>query len=423
MPVVYPPSTGPWPWWQKCLFRFFVIYILLDLFANYVSRTSWVVEIANRHVFRVQDVLVRPSAYIGSDASYNWAKFWLSLLVALLGALVWSLLSRRRSSYGIAHYWLRILVRCQVAMVAFRYGLIKVYLLQMPFPNLSELSTPLGDFLPMRLSWMFIGYSAPYQIFSGVMELLAGLLLLYRRTVTLGLLMGLGVFANIVALNLCYDIPVKLFSLHLLFYCAFLLAPDFRRLFMFLVLNQPAPANQLFELRLIGRGWLGLRFVLKVAFIGYFLLMPVYYHYTRFKFYFLTTRPKPIPTGIYEVVSFRVNGDTIAPALHDTLRWKDLIFDQVGLGSANTTDTLFSQRYRRGYFTYQPDTVQQMLAFRKFAGDSLPLLTLHYQLPAPDRMRLWGRVRQDSVQIDLVRRPRHFQLTERQFHWLSEYNR
>ena len=45
-------------------------------------------------------------------------------------------------------------------------------------PTLSQLATPLGDLLPMRLSWLFIGYSTPYQVFSGVMETVAGLLLL-----------------------------------------------------------------------------------------------------------------------------------------------------------------------------------------------------------------------------------------------------
>ena len=32
-------------------------------------------------------------------------------------------------------------------------------------------------------------------------------------------------------------------------------------------------------------------------------------------------------------------------------------------------------------------------------------------------------IRGDSVHVEMVRAPRHFQLTERQFHWLSEYNR
>ena len=44
--------------------------------------------------------------------------------------------------------------------------------------------------MPMRLSWLFIGYSTPYEIFSGAMETVAGLLLLFRRTITAGLFMG-----------------------------------------------------------------------------------------------------------------------------------------------------------------------------------------------------------------------------------------
>ena len=109
----------------------------------------------------------------------------------------------------------------------------------MPFPALSQLATPLGDLLPMRFSWLFIGYSAPYQFFSGAMETMAGLLLLYRRTVTAGLFAATGAFLNVVMINLSYDVPVKLYASHLLFSCLFLLALDAPRLVRFLVLNQP----------------------------------------------------------------------------------------------------------------------------------------------------------------------------------------
>ena len=85
----------------------------------------------------------------------------------------------------------------------------------MIFPNQSQLATPLGDFLPMRFSWMFIAYSTPYQMFSGAMEVLAGLLLFNRKTITLRLCVATSVFLNVMVLNLCYDIPVKIFSIHL----------------------------------------------------------------------------------------------------------------------------------------------------------------------------------------------------------------
>jgi hypothetical protein len=115
-----------------------------------------------------------------------------------------------------------MIVRYYLAIVALSYGIIKLFVLQMPFPTISQLATPLGDLLPMRFSWLFIGYSVPYQFFSGAMETVAGLLLLYRRTVTAGLFAATGAFLNVAMINLSYDVPVKLFSMHLLFACLFL---------------------------------------------------------------------------------------------------------------------------------------------------------------------------------------------------------
>ena len=134
-------------------------------------------------------------------------------------------------------------VRYYIAQAALSYGIIKLFALQMPFPSLSLLSTPLGDLLPMRFSWVFIGYSVPYEFFSGAMETVAGLLLLYRRTITAGLFAATGAFMNVVMINLAYDVPVKLFASHLLFACLFLLALDAKRLLRLLVLNQPVAGD------------------------------------------------------------------------------------------------------------------------------------------------------------------------------------
>ncbi|MFZ8278288.1 hypothetical protein ACO1KY_14095, partial [Staphylococcus aureus] len=65
------------------------------------------------------------------------------------------------------NYWLFVAIRYFVILNGFSYGIFKLFAVQMPFPSISQLATPLGDFLPMRLSWMFIGYSHSYQVFSG----------------------------------------------------------------------------------------------------------------------------------------------------------------------------------------------------------------------------------------------------------------
>jgi hypothetical protein len=133
---------------------------------------------------------------------------------------------------------------------------------------------------------------------------------------------------------------------------------------------------------------------------------------------------KPISSGVYDVISFERNGTVIAPLPGDTVTWKDMIFEKGTLGSVNTTDSLFRQRYRRGYFNYRADTVAKALHLfkRSVQGDSTFLFTVNYQLNY-DTILLEGKIRDEEHRIRLIKSKRHFQLAERQFHWLSEYNR
>ncbi|HYV97179.1 MAG TPA: hypothetical protein VE967_06990, partial [Gemmatimonadaceae bacterium] len=232
-----------WPLWQRVLFRFLFVYMLLQVAPwNWLGRvpgTRWItsgiyggingaVYWANAHLFHTWPVLVPTNG--SGDTSWAWTQFWLYLVLAALACLVWSVADRRRPAYPWLAYWFRTGLRFYIATYALSYGIIKLFLAQMPFPTLSQMATPLGDFLPMRVSWMFIGYSSHYEFFSGAAETIAGLLLLYRPTVTLGLLAAAGAFTNVVMINLSYDVPVKLFASHLLFACVVLLAMDSKRL-------------------------------------------------------------------------------------------------------------------------------------------------------------------------------------------------
>ena len=87
-----------------------------------------------------------------------------------------------------------------------------------------------------------MGYSTAYTFFTGASELLAALLLFVRRTATLGALVCAAVTANIAMMKLCYDVPVKIGSLHLLFAAMLLLIPDLRRLANVFLLGRPTGA-------------------------------------------------------------------------------------------------------------------------------------------------------------------------------------
>ena len=433
------PPVVTWPLSQRVLFRFFFVYLVLQTepwrwfrsipgvpvaLRYYARLVDLAVHAGNASMFHVRPTLVQVNG--SGDTSWAWAQLWLYLTLAAIACVVWSVFDRRRPNYERLAFWLRMILRYYVAAAALSYGIIKLFLLQMPFPTLSQLATPLGDLLPMRFSWLFIGYSVPYQFFSGAMETTAGLLLLYRRTVTAGLFVATGAFMNVVMINLAYDVPVKLYSSHLLFASLFLLALDSKRLVGLLVLNQPAPATTAYE-PYFSSPWLrGGGIAVKLLLVYQFLVVPVRTGWQSYTLEHAPPRLGPIAVGVYTVKSYVVNRDTVPATSPDTLRWKDVIFDSRNAGSVNTSDQVFWQRYRRGYFRYRPDLAKHTLAVWKTSSiprDSTFLFTMRYEQPDSNVVRLHTMIRGDSIHVELVRMPRDFQLTERQFHWLSEYNR
>lgn len=438
-----PPTSlqaGQWSGWQKVLFRFFFFYFLLFIDpilmtpslpgweyiqTGYSAALEWAVNLADRLLFHIQPVGVTLPVNDGAgDTSYFWAQLWLYVLLAAIGCLVWSLLDRRRPNYSRLGYWLRTAIRYYIALECFLYGLIKVFCMQMPTPSLSQLATPLGDFGAMRLCWMYMGYSSPYEVFSGMAEIITGLLLLYRRTVTLGLLAGLGVFVNVMTMNLSYDIPVKGYSMELTFACLFLLVWDHQRLFSFLVQNKAAGATRLYEPVDSGRVIRVARVVLKLYFIYIAIGEPLYFDAGRYhRLHQMAARP--IRRGVYTVRTFVVNGDTIMPSYRDSLRWKDVIFDTRGRGSVNSPDTSFARKYGygRGLFHYETDSAAHLLTMTRSASDHSPIMRCRYEVPDSNTVVLQGRLGRDSLDVVLVHTNREFQLEKWQFHWVSELNR
>jgi hypothetical protein len=432
--------TSNWPLFRKVLFRFFFIYLLLQaapwlwlypipgasfVLDYYNKFIDWMVEAANANLFHIRKVLVRPMG--SGDTSWNWAQQWLFVCIALAGCLIWSILDNKRKNYKELNYWLCLIVRYNIIGIAFGYGLIKLFPLQMRFPNQSQLATPLGDFLPMRLSWMFMGYSTTYEIFAGFMEVLAGSLLLYRKTVTMGALLAVAVFSNVMMMNLSYDIPVKIFSMNIVLFCLYLLANEYNRILCFFVLNKPTAVCSIYHFTYTKRWMRIVRVILKAAFVTQVVIFSFYSNWQQYKSMVNTPDTKPIKSGFYDVAVFAINKDTIPPLITDTMRWQDVVFEKDGYGSIKTADTIFRQRYKRGYFDYEIDTVNNIINLKKWQTDSAMysgiILSMHYQLPDSNTIQLRGKQKNDLLYVLLKKSNRHFQLADKPFHWLSEYNR
>lgn len=421
---------------KKIAFRFFFLYFLLTIApwnwfyfipglsyvtGFYTKGIQWIVFQFNDWFLHIKETL-NTEGFGSGDTSYAWAEFYTIIILSLLIAIIWSVIDKKEKESKALEYWTHNLIRYNLISVAFSYGIIKLFALQMPFPNLSQLATPLGDFLPMRFSWMFIGYSQPYEFFSGMAEVIVGLLLLYRRTIPLGLIVGLGVFVNVFAMNMCYDIPVKLYSMQIVICCIFLLTIDSRKYLNFFILNKPTIPTTGYNYRFTKRWQRIGRIVLKTVFVVLIVGWNIYdcinwYGETH------TLETTVIPKGLYNIRTFKKNNQLIAIDATDSLSWKDFVFDKNKSGSIRTADTTFMNRYGRAYFIYEADKSKQLIHFKEGRSDTISLFDMKYKLVDKNTLQLEGVFKKDTLYYELVKKDNPFPLAECQFHWISEANR
>lgn len=100
----------------------------------------------------------------------------------------------------------------------FKYGWDKVTKMQFYMPEPNTLFTPFGKLSKDIAYWSLVGSSYPYTVALGVFELLAALLLLFKRTRFLASLFCIAIFGQVVLVNFTFDISVKLLSGSLLLF-------------------------------------------------------------------------------------------------------------------------------------------------------------------------------------------------------------
>lgn len=417
-------SAAPrWSLAKRILFRFAFAYLLLmsstylvlyflpipfGLDEPYAKLWSFLVGWAGDSVFHA-DTSVLPNA--SGDTTYNYVQVFCFLLLALVATAVWTFLDRRRSNYLRLQEWLRVYVRLALAFWMLDYAAVKVIPAQFPSPPLDRLLQPIGDASPGGLLWTFMGASAAYTIFSGLAELLGGLLLLARRTALLGALVCVAVLTNVVALNFCYDVPVKLFSLQLLVMALFLTLPELGRLanvFVFNRTTEPAEIPPLFARQWLDRGARVLPSVLVLGFAA-LQLNQVRLIYNQF----VKPASRPPLYGIWNVEEFILDGTPRPPLVGDEVRWRRVVFDEPR-AMAILTDTS-RQRFP---LDLEPAAHRLTLAKR---GDPGWRSRFSFHRPDPHLLTMEGTFDGHQIRARLRRAANpEFRLVSRGFHWITE---
>lgn len=179
---------------------------------------------------------------INSEISSDSTTFYLLLgILFVISIPLTFLLSYFKSFKKYQHLTvvlIQLILTYYLSLVLLRYGFDKIFKSQFYLPEPNTLYTPLGFLDKDILYWSTMGSSYSYTVFMGVLEIIPALLLLFRRTRVLGLIVLSGVLLNVVFINFGFDISVKLYSIFLLLLCILLLVPSFTAIISFFILNK-----------------------------------------------------------------------------------------------------------------------------------------------------------------------------------------
>ena len=425
------PATGlsaeaNWSLPQKLLFRFSFIFFGLYVIpfpANYItilkSNLNWVFEAwnwlvvdAGKYILHLpNDITVTPNG--SGDTTWNWVQMFLILSSTLLGAIIWSLLDRQRKNYQRMLYWFTVVVRYYLAFSLIHYGLLKVFKSQFPAPNIYRLEEAYGQSSPMGLAWTFLGFSKGFNYFMGFAEVMGGLLLLIRKTKTFGALFCMTVTANIVAINYCFDVPVKIFSSMLFLMAVFVAAPDIHRLIQFFILNRDTRLKA-YGPSFTSRTWKIAHSVIKTVFILY-VLNSNKNQAISFQDQYGDEAPKPKLYGNYRVETFYKNTVIIPPILTDKTRWNKIVLSSFDRGAVQMMDDTLEAYTYHDY----PDTNE--IRFNDRVSNQLKY-TFKYLQTDQDHMEMKSEDPDGSIYMKLVRlESSDYLLMKRGFHWINEY--
>jgi hypothetical protein len=383
--------TGVFGWWLPHSAIWWQMSILSPV-------TEWV----GHRVFGV-DAVLQPDSRSG-DQTAMWVFVFILLVVAVAATALWSVLDRRRTHYQRLHAWLLVFLRLCVGGPLLYFGAIKAIPVQMPAPPLTTLLRPYGQLRPNWVLWLQIGSSYPYEIALGAVELVAGALLFWPRTATLGALLAVASMAQVFLYNMTFDVSVKILSFHLLVLALVLLAPQAERLANMFVLQRPSqPAVQpaLFGTPRADK----VATAVQIA-VGCWVLVGsltvswlVWSHYGG-------GRPKPELYGIWAVTDFTVDGASLPPPTAQRDRWQRLIIDEPDRLSIQSMDDVILTRSA----AIDAHTI------------TLNDAALTVDRPASDRLNLAGQIDGHHVTMTLRRlNLDSLPLYRNRFHWIQEY--
>jgi len=257
---------------------------------------------------------------------------------------------------GRLHAWFRGIIRYWLALQIATYGVAKIAGLQFGHSMLRDDSL-VGTLSGFDLTWNYFGYSYALTLIIGLLQIGGSVLLVFRRTYLLGIVVLLPVMLNIMLIDIFYGIPFAatlnaiLFTLGLVY----LLLLKWKELTAFFL----RPADNLPPVR-IGL----LKPLIKVAALAFILAFTFYGNSLKSSYRF---------TGKWQVDTLIRNGQTVDKDawLHDATAWKNVYVEQYGnITFSPNPYVIEKNKVSSGRYDY--DSTKQVMKI-KINGNDIPI--------------------------------------------------
>ena len=421
--------TTVWPLYKRFIFRFLFLYFVLYCFpfpldafqfldpvaSPYYSFIDWLIPLVGKKWFHLTAHVSFPTFDKVDDSFYGLVFMYLILILSALGTVIWSVIARRVKNHERLFQLLKLYLRYFLASYLFGYGFVKVFPSQFQAITASRLTMTVGDQSPMLLAWNFMGYSVVMQRLNGLLEVIAGLLLLFRRTTTLGAILSTAVFSFVVMMDFCFNVPVRLLSTHLLLISVLLVLTDGHRLISVFVLNRPTSAAVYRPLinHPVGRKV----FTALLAALAFCLLYSTVTKGLDAERDFGQTAPLGPLYGVYNTDYFLRNRDTIPPSKTDSLRWKQLVIDGRAL---NQFSVIKFNSDKRISYTINTDTAKRRLSIQSLT-DTTKKYFFSYIIQDATHVVLKGRWNSDSLEVLMTKYDlTNYLLYREKFEWITD---
>ncbi len=406
-----------WPLWQKVLLRFFFVFFSMAILVNAVwiqgfyqwyiqpfqAAATWV----GHHFFDLP--VVNFDGKGSGDTSGSYLLLLVISFLASIGTAIWSVTDRRKN-YDRLFYWLIVILRCYLIAIMMIYGFSKIFKTQFFYPSPERLNETYGQSSPMTLAWTFFGYSGTYNYFMGIAELGCVPLLLFRRTTLLGGLLASVVTANIVAVNYCFDVPVKILSTTLFVMSIVIIAKDAKRLLSFFFLNRVIlPENSsplLFKNKWKTMALISIKYLVLIVLIGGIVFAGLSKDVRKYRI------PPDKLLGSYNVIE--MNNPQTPKDNTVLLKWDEVTItpDAINVKLSNHEHLNFLYKNEEGN--------HKLVLFRDKSAK--PSGELTYQYIDPNVLILQGNLDNNKINVKLgLNDWENSLLIRRGFHWVNEH--